>query len=336
MLETLFGRASGVGSWPGTHALDAGRTMLGELAEPAIPHLAELPGRGPGGDLIGRGACFLVEMPVDLQPSGWRLVQRPGRDLERAQAMLRQDLDVLAEVADGYSGPLKLQVAGPWTLSASLYLPRLERAVVDAGACRDIVAALAEGVVRHVADVRRLVPGAQIVVQIDEPSVQAVLSGRLATASGFGRLRAVDEPVVVEGLRDVVAAAEKAGAVHTLVHCCAGDAPVEALLRTGVSGLSVDVALLGVHGWEAMAPAIEAGTWLWAGAVGTGSRLPDAGAVADAVWTPWRRLGLAPELLRQVVVTPACGLATSAPDDARARLSRAVGGARELGGRAQS
>jgi methionine synthase II (cobalamin-independent) len=272
---------------------------------------------------------------VDLQPAGWRLVARPGRDLERAQALLRQDLDVLAEVADGYHGPLKVQVAGPWTLAASLHLPRLERAVVDPGACRDIVAALAEGVATHVGAVRKLVPGADVVVQVDEPSIAAVLEGRIATASGFGRLRAIDVPVVVDGLRDVLDASRTAGAVHTVIHCCAGDVPIDALLRTGADALSVDVSLLGVPGWEALAPALEGGTWLWAGAVPTRGAVPTTAAVADAVWTPWRRLGLAPELLAQVVVTPACGLAGTAPATARTILSRAVAGAKELAGRAQ-
>jgi methionine synthase II (cobalamin-independent) len=336
VVEQVFGRASAVGSWPGSDVLDAARTVLGELAEPSVPHLAELPGRGPGSDVIGRGALFLVDLPVDLQPSGWRLVPRPGRDLERGQALLRQDLDVLAEVADGYQGLLKVQVAGPWTLAASLHLPRLERAVVDAGACRDIVAALAEGVAVHVAEVRRLVPGAEIVLQLDEPSIAAVLEGRIATASGMGRLRAVDEPVVVDGLRDVLDAATKAGAVHTVLHCCAADVPVEPLLRTGVGGLSVDVSLLGVAGWEALGPGLENGLWLWAGAVPTRGAVPAAAAVADAVWTPWRRLGLDPALAAQVVVTPACGLAGTTPRDARAILGRAVTGARELAGRAQS
>ena len=186
-----------------------------------MPYLPELPGRGPGADLIGRAAALLVDMPVDLQPVGWRLVDRPGRDLARAQAWLRQDLDVLAEVADEYAGPLKLQSAGPWTLAAGLYLPRLERAVVDPGACRDLVGSLAEGLVAHVAEVRRLVPGAEVVVQLDEPSLPAVLTGALPTASGFGRLRAVEEQVVVDGISTVLEAVADAGALATVVHCCA-------------------------------------------------------------------------------------------------------------------
>ena len=330
-----FGRASGIGSWPGTDVVDAARTVMGELPEPAVPYLSELPARGPGSDLVGRTAAFLVEVPVDLQPSGWRLVDRPGRDLERARSMLRQDLDVLAEVADGYRGPLKVQVAGPWTLAATVHLQRLERAVADPGACRDLVASLAEGLALHVAEVRRLVPGAEVVVQLDEPSIGAVLQGGVATASGFGRLRAIEEPVVVQGLRSVLEAATSAGAVHTLVHCCARDVPVASLLRGGADGLSVDVSLLGVRAWEALAPALEDGTWLWAGAVPTSGGVPSAAAVADAVWTPWRRLGLAAQLLERVAVTPACGLASSTPRGARAVLACAVAGARELATRAQ-
>src|SRR2546423_4641161 len=110
--------------------------------------------------MIGRAAALLVDLPVDLQPVGWRLVDRPGRDLARAQAWLRQDLDVLAEVAEGYAGPLKVQCTGPWTLAAGVYLPRLERAVVDAGACRDLTGSLAEGLTRHVGEIQRLVPAA--------------------------------------------------------------------------------------------------------------------------------------------------------------------------------
>jgi Cobalamin-independent synthase, Catalytic domain len=335
VLARAWGRASGIGSWPGTDVVDACRTVFGELPEPSVPYLTELPGRGPGGDLIGRGAALLVETPVDLQPSGWRLVPRGGRDLERARAMLRQDLDVLAEVADGYEGPLKLQVAGPWTLAASLQLPRLERAVADPGACRDLVASLAQGVADHVREVRRLVGGAAVILQVDEPSLPAVLEGSLPTASGYGRLAAIEEPVVVAGLQDVLAAAIAAGAAHTLVHCCATGVPVAPLLRTGASGLSVDVSRLGVSGWETLAPAVEDGRWLWAGAVPTTGSARTAAQVADAVWTPWRRLGLATSLLDQVVVTPTCGLARSTPTSARTAVARALGGARELATRAQ-
>ncbi len=327
MLEAVPGRATGIGSWPGTDVVETMRTTFGELGEPPhVPYLPELPARGPGADVIGRSASFLVDLPVDLQPSGWRLVDHPGRDLGRAQAYLRQDLDVLAEAAEEYAGPLKVQVAGPWTLAASLHLPRLERVVVDPGATRDVVASLAEGVARHVEEVHRLVPGAQVVVQLDEPSLPAVLAGRLPTASGFGRLRAVEEPVVVDGLRAVLEAAVTAGALGTCVHCCADDVPVAGIVRAGADALAADVARFGVAGWEAVAEAVEKGMTLWAGAVGATTDLtgPRAGAtaLADTVWAPWRRLGLSAGLAAGIVLTPTCGLAGATPAAARATLAR--------------
>jgi hypothetical protein len=321
------GRATGLGSWPGEDVLDAARTVFGELGEPPhLPHLPELPDRGPGADLLGRAAALLVDLPVDLQPSGWRLVDRPGRDLERSRARWRQDLDVLAEVADGYRGDLKVQVAGPWTLAAGLRLPRLERAVVDPGARRDLVASLAEGVARHIGEVRSLVPGARVVLQLDEPGLPSVLAGALATASGFGRLPAIAEPVVVAGLEEVLQAARAAGAVETAVHCCAAGAPVPVLVQAGADALSLEVALLGVAGWERVAAAVEAGTRLWAG-VGLWDGVRDArpiravaAAAADSVTRPWRRVGLPPAGLRTVVATPPCGLAGAAGPQAARRV----------------
>ena len=78
-------------------------------------------------------------------------------------------------------------MAGPWTLAASIWLPRGERLLVDPGATRDLVESLAEGVRVHLATVQRLVPGAELVLQLDEPSLPAVLEGSLPTASGTMR-----------------------------------------------------------------------------------------------------------------------------------------------------
>jgi hypothetical protein len=60
--------------------------------------------------------------------------------------MLSSDLDVMEEVLDGYRGPLKVQLCGPWTLAATLELPRtLNVAIADPGAVADLTASLAEG-----------------------------------------------------------------------------------------------------------------------------------------------------------------------------------------------
>src|SRR5690606_34852193 len=107
--------ATGIGSWPGDdirEALRVDRDLLAEAPEgvTAMPYLPELPARGPGTDLVGRTTAVLVDLPVDLQPQGWRLVDRPGRDAERTSSWWRQDLDELAEAYDGWTGPLKLQL----------------------------------------------------------------------------------------------------------------------------------------------------------------------------------------------------------------------------------
>ena len=316
--------ATGVGSWPGEHPLEAARTVLGELGAGQLPHLVELPARGPGADLTGRAAALLVDLPVDVQPAGWRLVDRPGRDLARARTLMRADLDALAEAADGYTGRLKVQVAGPWTLASALWLPRGERAVVDAGARRDVVASLAEGVAGHVRDVRRQVPGADVVVQLDEPGLPGVLAGRLPTASGFGKLPAVDAAEVRESLRLVLEAATAAGAGTTAVHCCAAEPPLALLREAGAGALSVDVAQLAPQAWESVAVAVESGVALWAGVVPTRGPVPEVGAVLDVVRRPWARIGLPESALADVVLSPACGLAGASPAHARAVLARVV------------
>lgn len=108
---------------PGENPLEAARLVFGELGgEPGMPFLPQLPERGPGADPVGRAAALLVDLPVDLQPSGWRLVDRPGRDLHRARSYLTSDTDALAEAADGYRGPLLTTVTGPWTLAGAIWL----------------------------------------------------------------------------------------------------------------------------------------------------------------------------------------------------------------------
>ncbi|KNX36661.1 uroporphyrinogen decarboxylase/cobalamine-independent methonine synthase family protein [Luteipulveratus halotolerans] len=315
-------RASGVGSWPDQPVRDVVRRVRDTLADGGIPYVPELPGRGPGADMVGRTAGLLVEMPVDLQPSGWRLTDAPGRDVGRAASYLREDLDEVAEAYDGYSGPLKLQVCGPWTLAASLWLPRGDRAVVDAGAARDLADSLAEGVRELVGRVHRLVPGAALVVQLDEPSLPTVLTGRLRSASGFGRLRAVDPGVVEAGLRTVVEAVGEDADV--VVHCCAPDVPFALLRRLGSVGIAIDTTLLTPRTWESVAASVESGTPLWAGLVPTGTTASHPREVVDPFVRGWHEVGLEDRLLADVVVTPACGLGTRTPQHAAAVQRLAV------------
>jgi methionine synthase II (cobalamin-independent) len=319
-----------VGSLPGTEVAEAVRLVFGEL--PDLPHLPELPARGPGADLIGRGAALLVDIAIDLQPSGWRLVDRPGRDLHRAWDMLARDLDTLEEVGEGYTGPLKLQAAGPWTLAGAVELHYGDKAVSDPGAVRDLGQSLAEGLRRHVADVRRRLPGATVIVQLDEPGLPAVLAGRVPTASGFGMLEPVDAPLVEAGLRGVLTATD----AYPAVHCCAAQPPLELFRAAGARALSLDAGLLRTADDEALGTAVEAGVALWLGVVpavdsSADAPMSDLAGSVDPVRRLWRRLGFDPvRLAESVVVTPACGLAGASPAYARAALRRSRETARAL------
>src|SRR5450755_4593840 len=186
---------------PGVDPDEAMRQVVFELDQ--FPHLAELPAAGVGADMVGRGAAHLSGLHVAVEPSGWRFAAHPGADERRARTMLARDLDVLEEHTQGYVGPLKLQVAGPWTLASSLELHYGDKALADTGAVRDITAALAEGIAAVAKDVAHRVPGAAVVVQFDEPLLAAVLLGRVPTASGFGTLRIVEPTTVIEGLKVV-------------------------------------------------------------------------------------------------------------------------------------
>ncbi|WP_369193596.1 methionine synthase [Streptomyces djakartensis] len=322
-----FGAATGVGSMPGGDAREAAKTVTGTFED--FPFLPELPARGPGADMIGRTAGMLVELYARVEPSGWRLGDRPGRDTKRARSWLGQDLDALEEFTQDYRGPLKVQAVGPWTLAANLELRGGEAALSDAGACRDLAASLAEGLREHLAEVRRRVPGAQLVLQLDEPSLTAVLRGQVKTASGYRTHRAVDRQVAEQTLRDLVA-------VHpdgpVAVHSCAPDVPFALLRRAGVAAVSFDFSLLTERDDDAIGEAVESGTRLFAGVVPSAEGpLSDPAGSVMGVRTLWRRLGLSPALLAEAVtVTPACGLAGASPGYARTALAHCARAARSL------
>jgi hypothetical protein len=297
-----FGPATGVGSMPGGDAREAAKTVTGSFED--FPFLAELPARGPGADMIGRTAGMLVELYARVEPSGWRIGDRPGRDTRRARSWLGEDLDALEEFTQEYQGPLKVQAVGPWTLAAALELRNGEAALSDPGACRDLAGSLAEGLRAHLAEVRRRVPGAQVVLQLDEPSLTAVL-------------------------REVVGVHD-AGPV--LVHSCAPDVPFALLRRAGAAAVSFDFSLLTERDDDTLGEAVEAGTRLFAGVVpGTDGPLSDPAGSVMGVRTLWRRLGLSPGLLADTVtVTPACGLAGASPEYARRALAHCARAARSL------
>jgi Cobalamin-independent synthase, Catalytic domain len=332
--------ATGIGSMPGTDPAEAMRVVAGEL--PDFPYLPELPDRGPGADLTGRTAGLLIDMPAEVTLRGWRLTDRPGRDLARARSMLSHDLDVLEEVLDGYRGALKIQLCGPWTLAATLELPHtMNVALSDPGAVADLTTSLAEGAAAHVAELAKRVPGARLVVQFDEPALPAVAGGEVPTASGFSRLAAVEEDTLRARLAQVLAATRG----YTVVHSCGAAVPFGIIRAAGADAISFDLGQLRLGEEDAVGEAAEAGMGLLVGAIpavpaeteqdreagrgGGGAQDIRPGAAsgardtAERVIRLYQRLGLPlATCAGQAVITPACGLAGASPAQARAALTR--------------
>ena len=331
--------ATGVGSMPGGEPLgsetdnareyaEALSVVLGELAE--APHVPELPGRGAIASMTGRALAVVTDLGADLQPAGWRLTDAAGVDLRRARSLLAQDLDAVEEQTQDYTGVFKTQLTGPWTLAATVEKPRGDRVLSDHGARRELAQALAEGLRTHVADLRRRLPGVtELLVQVDEPALPAVLAGAIPTASGFGRHRTIHPPEASEALAEVFAAISEAGAVP-IAHCCAADVPVELLRKAGARGISVDLAAVGAGVFDGLASALEAGERVLLGVV---PALDPASPVSDrSVGEKAQRwldmLGLEPS--DNLVLTPACGLAGSTPAWARQALETVAKAARSL------
>jgi Cobalamin-independent synthase, Catalytic domain len=349
------GAATGVGSLPGTDPGEAAATVVGEL--PLLPHLPELPARGVGADMIGRTAALLVDLAAEVVPTGWRVTARPGGDHRRAVDLLRFDVDAFdAACAGARPAWVKMQAAGPWTLAAHVELHTGHRVLTDHGAVREFAASLREGLLAHVAEIAERT-GARVLVQLDEPSLPAVLGGTLPTASGWGTVRSVPAPDVQDLLRDLVAGL----AAPVVVHCCAPDPPLRLLAATGVAGIGIDATLPAFSGPTAVPAALDALGEVWD--VGTPLLLglvpalpgrspsatdrpapaPEPGpvdvdpaapgapalrALARRAFDLADRLGFDRSRLAELAVpTPTCGLAGASPTWAR----RAMTLSRELG-----
>ncbi|MCX6466134.1 MAG: methionine synthase [Pseudonocardiales bacterium] len=316
---------------PGEDVREAAAVVVGEL--PVLPHLPELPARGVGADMIGRTAALLVDLAVELRPSGYRVADRPGGDHRRAVTLLRGDLDAFEEACDPVRpGWVKLQAAGPWTLAASVELRSGHRVLTDHGAVREFAESLAEGLRVHAAEVAART-GAQVLLQLDEPGLASVLEGRVPTPSGYGTVRAVSANAARDVLRDVLGAV----GVPVVLHCCADRPPMAVLADVGAAGIGIDATRPAVHGRTAVPAALDelgavwdAGTPLLLGLVPATApgRPVTSRELARPAFDLADRLGFdRARLARLAVPTPTCGLAGADPRWAR----RALALAREMG-----
>lgn len=331
---------SGLGAWPGEDPLAAHQAILGTLAEaPAgidgLPHLAVLPARGPWAAPIGRTLSMLEALPASLEPHGWRLSGAPSAELVRAGRVLADDVESFALAGAGYEGPVAAPVLGPFSLAASLWLPVGERVIDDAEATSDVGESLGVGVARHLEAIAAAVSGTRAAatalkqgdrqqdaaaeagvgtVLLHEPLLADVLTGRVRTFVGSGRLR----PPEVERVTAQLALLVAAWAPHRCVVVVPPDAgAITAAASARPHALALDVTALDRPGWEALAETVERGGRVWATSVPHRSAevRPDAGAAARGVLDRWRSLGLATTDL-SLTLTARPGLGTLSPEAA--------------------
>ncbi|RZT87991.1 cobalamin-independent methionine synthase catalytic subunit [Pseudonocardia sediminis] len=325
------GIGTGVGSLPGTDPVEASAIVTGET--PQMPALPELPARGVGADMIGRTLGLLVDIAAEVVPTGWRVTARPGRDHRRGTDLMQADLDAFHDACDRIRPSwVKVQAVGPWTLAASVEVVSGHRVLTDRGAIAEFAASLAEGLRIHVAEVAERT-GATVLVQLDEPSLPAVMAGSLPTASGYGTVRSIRSQDAADTLRDLI------GQIGSpvVVHCCADRPPIRMLATTGAAAIGIDATRPAFAGDTALPAALDAIGETWDAGIpmmlgflpGTAPAVePRIGDLARLGYDLADRLGFDRlRLARLGVPTPACGLAGATPEWAR----RALALSREMG-----
>lgn len=320
-----FATGTGLGSWPGTSARAAAEVIVGELGG-GLAHLAELPGRGVGADMIGRAGALLVDIALDTAPRGYRLTGRAGAVTRRAVSLLGEDTDALEEAWEiaglrGGGHPVKVQAPGPLTLAAQVELANGHRAITDGGALRDLAASLAEGVKTHRADLARRLD-TPVVVQLDEPSLAAAVAGRLTGVTALSPVAAIDEAVATTLLDDC---AETIGG-EVMVHSCASDLPWNVLQRSRITALSVDCTAVEPADYDQIGAYLDSGRTVVMGLIPplAPPRRPAVEELAAAVAAITDRIGFPRSVLtRQVGISPVCGMAGATSAWARTAMGLA-------------
>ena len=326
------GTAAAIGSFPGTDPREPVRIMAGET--PNLPSIPELPGRGPGADMIGRALGLLSEVAPEFAgettTTGWRLAGRSTdagtRAMRRARSWLTEDFDSAHE---GYQGAaaVKCAMAGPWTVAAAVELPNGHRLLSDPGAIRDLTAASIHAAENLARRLRSAWPAA--VVQIDEPALGAVLDAAVPTPSGMDRYRSVPPDTARTALARMVAAVHDAGAAAWL-HSCAIPAPIGLLLGTEADGISVDLTAQSPNGdtgqnEQLLGQLLEGSQVTLAAGILSPLAAPDPVATAHRLLRLLDRIGVPLDTVAdRIVVTPSCGLAGATPAQALAVMKAAA------------
>lgn len=339
-------RASGRGDFPGDDLAEAMSRVEGELGAPHLPFLPHLPALGWRSTPLARTLAVCEGLAFDGASFGWRMVHsgsRGARESALAQDRLLSDINLLADRVGAQkkrfgsgqdTAPVyKIQLVGPLTLAASIYLPGGERVISDAGASRDLLESFLEGLERWVQSLREALqaPRALIAVQLDESEFQRLMEGSIPTVSGFRSLSALQPHYYQQVYRRVAErfaelnlqlildvdgtalkpvqelklltqprpaldalALLKAIQVEDTAPCALLLHPDRARLK-GAGMLQVPP-LSDPRSWEPAAQLLEARAQLWLPVV-TSARVPDQ---VRRLYSLWREVGLEPTQLSAV------------------------------------
>lgn len=315
--ETVI-RAAAPGTMPGTDFRRAAAQLEAEIAAPHTAAVPDLPARGHHGSQLGRSIAQLVELPAELTSYGWRLVQRPGADHQRCSALLRSDVDTLADVRGAQAElgkeltSLQVEALGPLSLAARLHLPNGEKVLIDHGARRDLTHSLAAGLAEHVMHVQRSVGPEALCVVLQEPDYPQVRTGTIPTASGYRTIRALGREETRNMIGVVVEALRAAGADQVILDC--GE-PLEGehledffhRASSAADGFVISTSHTSARQWERAAELVEAGGLVWAGLLhatpaGAGRTLPEVSNLMRRLTGPWQSLGMPSASLASVTV----------------------------------
>ena len=312
----------GLGELPGASIIAAADIVAGETGD--LRQLPILPARGV--DVVGLTTGILPGINVDAGPRSWVLSARPQLRTRRMWDRVEADLDQCEQAWGTRIDAVKIQVAGPWTLSASIELSNGHRALTDTGALRDLTESLIAGIRDYSADVRARFD-TEVYVQLDEPLLVQVRDGSLPGTSQFDEIPSINDAELGERLAGVIERAEVRYLNQT------GYPPLWKVAQVaGVETCQITLdTVRGSEQYDGMGHALAAGMRVGLGMTRAGDDR-DPRHLAVNVAHMWDELGLDRTLLTHAVdVHPRGGLANCTLLDAAAALRTARKVAEMLG-----
>ena len=304
----------GLGELPGASIIAAADIVVGETGD--LRQLPILPARGV--DVVGLTTGILPGINVDAGPRSWVLSARPQLRTRRMWDRVEADLDQCEQAWGTRIDAVKIQVAGPWTLSASIELSNGHRALTDTGALRDLTESLIAGIQEYSADVRARFD-TEVYVQLDEPLLAQVRDGSLPGTSQFDEIPSINDVDLGERLAGVIEPAEVRYLNQT------GYPPLWKVAQVaGVETCQVTLdTVRGSEQYDGMGHALAAGMRVGLGMTRAGDDR-DPRHLAVDIARMWDELGLDRTLLTHAVdVHPRNGLANCTLLDAAAALRTA-------------